>query len=77
VEVPGWRGRLVGERWVVLVSKRERGVGSGWCWRSVGQSARGCGLWEETGAREREGKARQGKSRQEPASGVPRRGKSR
>jgi hypothetical protein len=59
----GGRGRKVGEWWVVLVSRRERGVG-GWCWRSVGQSAseRGCGLWEETGAREQEG--RQGRSEQ-------------
>jgi hypothetical protein len=40
VEVPcrGGRGGKVGERWVVLVSRREVSVG-GWCWRSVGQSA--------------------------------------
>lgn len=54
---------------VVVVSRRERVVlvGGGVCWRSVGwQSARGCGLWEETGgARQRRaGRARQERSKQ-------------
>jgi hypothetical protein len=62
--------------WRCRGGEEKRWVSGGWCWcrggrevlvggvgvASGSQRARGCGLWEETGAREQEG--RQGRSEQ-------------